>query len=157
MIRQSSVDDGFAALDVRFAVSGKRRQAGQAFHPGSCLSPAGCATLTLLVLLPGEWCSPGMVGSGLAWKRRFRCFFGRRLRLSLNRLRFHTGPRAPLMPQPYLSVHVDAHFDDGLRFPARNAGTGLGHITFASPGERLPAGDPPVFPTGEDVLQGRFG
>ncbi|MFO7296322.1 MAG: hypothetical protein C0P72_009890, partial [Clostridia bacterium] len=70
--------------------------------------PAGCATL---VLLAGEWFSPGVVCSGLAWWRRRRCFFDRRRCRRLNGRRFHARPCTPLMPHIYLSLHVHAHFD----------------------------------------------
>src|SRR5690606_2647184 len=84
-------------------------------------------------------------------------FCGRCWRRGLCGLCLHTRPGPPLIPQPHLSIHADTHFDDALRFPARNTGDGLWHVAFPFPGERLPAADSPVLPPGEDVLQGCFG
>jgi len=116
--------------------------------------PAGCATL---VLLAGEWFSTGVVCSGLAWRRRCRCFFVHRRFWLLNLWHFHAWPCTPLMPHPYLTLHADAHFDNRFGFPARHTRTRLGHVALALPGKRLSPADTPMYTTGKDMLQGHLG
>lgn len=97
-----------------------------------------------------------MIGSGLAWWRKYRCFFYWR-RCDLNFRCFHAWPRTPLMPHPYLSLHTNAYFHNVFGFPTRHTSPWFWHVTFAIVRKRLACIDPTIFTTGKDMFQRHMG